>query len=137
MTDFNRPLLSLGAVDGLQFRQFDIQKACPNAILKECIYMTDPGELQYGQNNIISDLIVLFMDKSKHLVNGIFWLLTLWKMLVSFKLKKVSYIFIYNKYDIQLLFALQVDYMIIGFNSGKNADWLFVRLLIYLITRII
>jgi hypothetical protein len=44
------------------------------------------------------------------------------------QLKNDSCIFIYNKDGIQILLALYVDDMIIGFNSEQHSDWLFSQL---------
>jgi hypothetical protein len=125
-----RLLLSLGAIEGLQFKQFDVQNAFPNATLKEDIYMVAPKEMQLSQENIYLKL--------NRALYGLKQASREWNILITNTLKSIGFtqlkndscIFIYNKDGIQLLLALYVDdiMMIIGFNSEQHADWLFNQL---------
>ena len=90
--------------------------------------MVAPKEMQLSQKDIYLKL--------NRALYGLKQASREWNILITNTLKSIGFtqlkndtcIFIYNKDGIQLLLALYVDDMIIGFNSEQHTDWLFSQL---------
>ena len=121
-----RLLLSLGVVENLIFRQFDVENAFPNAKLDEDIFMYTPKELKADE---------LFMKLNRALY-GLKQASREWNKLITKTLLDIGFtrlvsescIFIYRKDGKIILLALYVDDMVIGVNHINVSDWLFEQL---------
>lgn len=122
-----RLLLSLGVSLDLEFSQFDVQNAFPNAELNEDIYMITPKEMEDADGPYMKLNRALYDLKQASRQWNILITETLLK--IGFKqLTSESCIFNYNMDGKILILALYVDDMIIGADSSNSTQWLFSQL---------
>jgi hypothetical protein len=122
-----RLILSLGAIQNLQFHQFDVQNAFPNAELTDVdIYMLAPKELHsdYLYVKLLRALYGLKQASRE-------WNQLITKILIDIGFKQLcsdSCLFVYRDKDRYVVLALYVDDMIIGTYHDEDSTWLFQKL---------